>query len=197
MSWLSLAKGFLTSLSKDKDGLKELITRLYDTYYPIIAAYYAGVPGMEEDALTSAEKEKEIALVADQLISAVNEILPDFDKNVNELFEGTPELRTVLGKDTVLSLDFLLDSKMNIRKQNMDLTVQLLSEQGHSGEAGEGAFRSGNVENQRACDHPSGGRLQRLLERSSGRRNAGRGAAPSGQQVGTVSFIEERYADHA
>ncbi|HWO55573.1 MAG TPA: copper amine oxidase N-terminal domain-containing protein [Paenibacillus cookii] len=120
-----LAKGFLTSLSKDKEGLKQLITRLYDTYYPIIAAYYAGVPGMEEDALTSAEKEKEIALVADQLISAVNEILPDFDKNVNELFEGTPELRTVLGKDTVLSLDFLLDSKMNIRKQNMDLTVQL------------------------------------------------------------------------
>ncbi|MEI0735460.1 hypothetical protein VQ056_00290 [Paenibacillus sp. JTLBN-2024] len=47
----------------------------------------------------------------------MNEILPDFDKNVKQLFEGTPELRTVLGKDTVLSLDFLLDSKMNIRKQ--------------------------------------------------------------------------------
>ncbi len=120
-----LAKGFLTSLSQDKDGLKQLITRLYDTYYPIITAYYAGVPGTETAAPTSAEKEKEIAAVADELIGAVNKLLPDFDKNVNGLFEGTPELRTILGKDTVLSLDYLLDSKLNIRKQNMDLTVQL------------------------------------------------------------------------
>ncbi|MEI0735459.1 hypothetical protein VQ056_00285 [Paenibacillus sp. JTLBN-2024] len=39
-----------------------MITRLYDTYYPIIAAYYAGVPGMEEDALTSAERRRKKSL---------------------------------------------------------------------------------------------------------------------------------------
>lgn len=119
-----LAKGFLISLSKDEEGLKELISSLYDTYYPLITAY-AGVP--QEDAVqpTAAEREKEINAAVEELMVMVSELLPEFDKNVNGLFEAAPELRTILGKDTVLSLDFLLDSKLNIRKQNMDLTIQL------------------------------------------------------------------------
>ncbi|UNK20700.1 copper amine oxidase N-terminal domain-containing protein [Paenibacillus sp. N3/727] len=119
-----LAKGFLISLSKDEEGLKELISSLYDTYYPLITAY-AGVPQEDEVQPTAAEREKEINAAVKELMVVVNELLPEFDKNVNGLFEGAPELRTILGKDTVLSLDLLLDSKLNIRKQNMDLTIQL------------------------------------------------------------------------
>ncbi|MCJ8013194.1 copper amine oxidase N-terminal domain-containing protein [Paenibacillus sp. KQZ6P-2] len=120
---VGLAKGFLTSVSKDKEGVKQLISRLYDTYYPILEAY-AGAP--EETAAPSdAEKEKNINEAVDELMGALNELLPDYDKNVAELFKEAPELSEILGKNTVLSLDFMLDSKLNIRKQNMDLTVQI------------------------------------------------------------------------
>ncbi|WP_213652085.1 copper amine oxidase N-terminal domain-containing protein [Paenibacillus sp. J23TS9] len=121
---VGLAKGFLTSLSKDKEGVKQLISRLYDTYYPIFEAY-AGAPEEASATPDAAEKEKNINDAVDELMGMLDELLPDYDKNVDELLGETPELSEILGKNTVLSLDFLLDSKLNIRKQNMDLTVQL------------------------------------------------------------------------
>lgn len=121
---VGLAKGFLTSLSKDKEGVKQLVTRLYDAYYPLFAAY-AGAPEEETAAPTQAEKEKNINEAVDELMSALDEILPDYDKNVDELLGEAPELSDMLSKNTVLSMDFMLDSKLNIRKQNLDLTVQL------------------------------------------------------------------------
>ncbi|WP_160497776.1 copper amine oxidase N-terminal domain-containing protein [Paenibacillus dendrobii] len=120
---VGLAKGFLTSVSKDKEGVKQLISNLYDTYYPIFAAY-AGAPE-ETAAPDNAEKEKNINEAVNELMGALDELLPDYDKNVDGLFQEAPELSEILGKNTVLSLDFMLDSKLNIRKQNMDLTVQL------------------------------------------------------------------------
>lgn len=121
---VGLAKGFLTSVSKDKEGVKALMTRLYDAYYPLYEAY-AGAPEEETEAPGKAEIEQNINEAVDQLMAALDELLPEYDKNVAGLFEESPELSEVLGKNTVLSLDFMLDSKLNIRKQNMDLTVQL------------------------------------------------------------------------
>lgn len=119
-----LAKGFLTSLSKDQEGMKELIGRLYDTYYPIFAAY-AGTSEDGKNALSKADKEKQINEAVKELTSMLNELLPDYDKNVKELLADSPELKDILSKNTVLSLDLMLDSKLKIRKQIMDLTVQL------------------------------------------------------------------------
>ncbi|WP_309273500.1 copper amine oxidase N-terminal domain-containing protein [Paenibacillus sp.] len=126
---VGLAKGFLTSVSKDKEGVKELISRMYDTYYPIFEAY-AGAPEEATASVSKAEKEKNINEGVEEMMKALNELLPDFDKNVNELFANSPEFKEVFSKNTVLSLDYLLDSKLNIRKQNIDLTVQLPSSKG-------------------------------------------------------------------
>ncbi|AJS59731.1 copper amine oxidase N-terminal domain-containing protein [Paenibacillus sp. IHBB 10380] len=136
---VGLVKSFLTSVSKDKEGVKELIGTLYDVYYPIIetlipmyADDYEGYYSEYKESATFGtlesiiqDKEATVIYLANQLQKSLDKLLVDYDKEVQDLFTETPELNELFGKDTVLSMDVMVDSKLNIRKQNMDLTVQI------------------------------------------------------------------------
>ncbi|OAB48316.1 copper amine oxidase N-terminal domain-containing protein [Paenibacillus antarcticus] len=134
---VGLAKSFLTSVSKDKEGVKELIGTLYDVYYPIFKSEL-GVSSSEEyldevelplglGTLNNLldDKEATVIYLTNQLQKSLNELLVDYDKNVNEMFTETPEMKELFGKDTVLAMDFMFDKSLNVRKQKIDLTVQI------------------------------------------------------------------------
>ncbi|HEY2495173.1 MAG TPA: stalk domain-containing protein, partial [Paenibacillus sp.] len=136
---VGLVKSFLTSVSKDKEGVKELIGTLYDVYYPIIktliplyADDYEGYYSEYKESATFGtlesiiqDKEATVIYLTNQLQKSLDKLLVDYDKEVQDLFTESPELNKLFGKDTVLSMDVMVDSKLNIRKQNMDLTVQI------------------------------------------------------------------------
>lgn len=52
-------------------------------------------------------------------------MLVNYDQELNNLLNETPEFKTVFGTETKLKLDFYLDSKLDIRKQNFELKVAL------------------------------------------------------------------------
>lgn len=52
-------------------------------------------------------------------------MLVNYDQELNNLLNETPEFKTVFGTDTKLKLDFYLDSKLDVRKQNFELKVAL------------------------------------------------------------------------
>lgn len=138
-----LVKSFLTSVSKDKEGVKELISTLYDVYYPLYKsetdAYRDGYDEYDEydgddefesigfGSLSSMLEDKEatVIYVTNQLQKELNKLLVDYDKNVDAMFTDLPEMNELLGKDTVLAMDFLFDNQLKVRKQNIDLTVQI------------------------------------------------------------------------
>ncbi len=134
---VGLAKSFLTSVSKDKEGVKELIGTLYDVYLPIFKSEL-GILSSEEyldeeelpfglGTLNSVidDKEATVIYLTNQLQKSLTELLVDYDKNVNEMFTETPEMKELFGKDTVLAMDFMFDKNLNVRKQKIDLTVQI------------------------------------------------------------------------
>lgn len=138
-----LVKSFLTSVSKDKEGVKELISTLYDIYYPVYKSetdiYRDGYDEYDEydgddefdsigfGSLSSMLEDKEatVIYVTNQLQKELDKMLVDYDKNVDAMFTDAPEMNELLGKDTVLAMDFLFDNQLNVRKQNIDLTVQI------------------------------------------------------------------------
>lgn len=66
-----------------------------------------------------------VATMTATVQEAINTLLADYDNNIKSLLEETPELNVILGKDTVLDLNLYLDSKLQIRKQSMELTIAL------------------------------------------------------------------------
>ncbi|WP_044477546.1 copper amine oxidase N-terminal domain-containing protein [Paenibacillus antibioticophila] len=66
-----------------------------------------------------------VATMTATIQEVINTLLTDYDANMKSLLEETPELNVVLGKDTVLDLDLYFDSKLQIRKQAMELTIAL------------------------------------------------------------------------
>ncbi|MUG43986.1 copper amine oxidase N-terminal domain-containing protein [Paenibacillus woosongensis] len=119
---VKLAKPLLTNVSKDEAGLKELIGAFYDAMYPILNAQL-GTDAFDEEPASS--KEFVVAAMYGVVKEALDEILKDYDQQAAALFEESPELSTVLGKDTVLTTDLYFDGDLNTRKQNMELTVAI------------------------------------------------------------------------
>ncbi|GAB6988273.1 copper amine oxidase N-terminal domain-containing protein [Paenibacillus pini] len=139
-----LVKGFLTSLSKDKEGIKSVVGALYDVYYPLYAASQASdeeedgyedtmgdfLSGFGTPSSVMADKEAAVIYLTNQLIKEMNKLLPKYDQEVTDLYADSPELKEVLGKNTLLAVDLFFDNKLNIRKQNVDLTVQMPEDAG-------------------------------------------------------------------
>lgn len=119
---VKLAKPLLTNVAKDEAGLKEQIGAFYDAMYPILSAQL-GTDAFDEEPATS--KEFAVAAMYGVVKEALEEILKDYDQQAAALFEESPELSTVLGKDTVLKTDLYFDGDLNTRKQNMELTVAI------------------------------------------------------------------------
>lgn len=125
----ALLKGFLKSVSKDTEGFTELVGGLYDYLYPVIKA-------MDEDGsgdifnlgfgdIPLDDKEAVVTVLHDAAKLAVDALLLVYDNQVDSLYKSTPEIKTVLSKDTKLSVDIFVDSALHVRKQNVDLKVAL------------------------------------------------------------------------
>src|SRR5690606_5821498 len=119
---VKLAKPLLTNVAKDEAGLKELIGAFYDAMYPMLSAQL-GTDAFDEEPASS--KEFVVAAMYGVVKEALDEILKDYDQQAAALFEESPELSTVLGKDTALTTDLYFDGDLNTRKQNMELTVAI------------------------------------------------------------------------
>ena len=127
---LAMVKPFLTSISKDEQGLKQLIGDLYDVLYPVFESYMGldGMDGMEveDDAMASImpkSKEEAVTYIYALIQEGLDSILVNYDQELNDLMQNTPELKTVFGPETKLNMDFFIDNKLDIRKQQMSLKV--------------------------------------------------------------------------
>mgnify|MGYP002268555106 CR=1 FL=1 len=124
---LAMVKPFLTSISKDEEGLKDLIGDLYDVFYPVLEAVNE-VEGGGDDTLNSIvpeSKDEAVASLYAIIKVGLDSMLVNYDQELNNLLNETPEFKTVFGTETKLKLDFYLDSKLDIRKQNFELKVAL------------------------------------------------------------------------
>lgn len=124
----ALLKGFLKSISKDSEGFTAFISGLYDYLYPVITEM--GVDnkdllflGLGEIPLE--DKEGVVTVLHDVVKLAVDTALLVYDKQLDSLYKSTPEVKTVLSKDTKLQVDIFLDSGLQVRKQNVNLKVAL------------------------------------------------------------------------
>ena len=122
-----LAKQFLKSVSEDTEGFKELLGAFYDYMLPVLEA-----EGIAE-ALESGtgmkfpleDKEGIVTVLHDASKLLIDTLLLMYDSAVDSLMNETPEMKTVLGPDTKLSVDLFLDSQSNIRKQQMLFDIAL------------------------------------------------------------------------
>ncbi|MFD1179001.1 copper amine oxidase N-terminal domain-containing protein [Paenibacillus puldeungensis] len=122
---IGLIKPFLSSIAKDEQGLKELLGTFYDTFYPMMNSIneLRGDEKLPEIAPDS--KKAAVDEIYTEFKNELDKLLSNYDKEVADLLADTPELSTVLGKNTVLKLDVYFDGKLNIRKQKMDLNIAL------------------------------------------------------------------------
>ena len=123
----ALAKSFLKSVSKDTEGFTALISGLYDYLYPILTA--SGVDSELSDLglgeIPLEDKEGVVNVAHDAAKLAVDALLLVYDKQLESLYESTPELNTILSKDTKLQVDLFVDSGFHVRKQKIGLNVAL------------------------------------------------------------------------
>ncbi|WP_340014981.1 copper amine oxidase N-terminal domain-containing protein [Paenibacillus sp. FSL K6-1318] len=124
---LAMVKPFLTSISKDEQGLKELIGDLYDVFYPVLEAVNEVEGGGDEtlNSIVPESKDEAVASLYAIIKVGLDSMLVNYDQELNNLLNETPEFKTVFGTETKLKLDFYLDSKLDVRKQNFELKVAL------------------------------------------------------------------------
>lgn len=128
----ALLKSFLKSVSKDSEGLNELISGLYDYLLPVLKQE-ATTQMLSEMGLADVpldNKEEVVAVLQDTVKLAVDAAILMYDTELNKLYEETPEIKTVLGKNTKLAVDLYVDSSMHVRKENVNLNVALPQEEG-------------------------------------------------------------------
>lgn len=121
----ALLKSFLKSISKDTEGFTALIGGLYDYLYPVFVASGVDLDDLGLGAIPLEDKEGVVTVVHDAAKLAVDALLLVYDPQLKELYASTPEMNTILGKDTKLQVDLFVDSAYHIRKQNIDLKVAL------------------------------------------------------------------------
>lgn len=121
---LNMVKPFAESLLKDEAGMKQLIGDFYDAIVPMIASISEAY-GEDSALLPQESKEEVIASVYEPIHAGLTELVKDFEGKKQELREELPEIDTVLGKGTVLKLDYYFDGQLNTRKNALELTVAL------------------------------------------------------------------------
>lgn len=124
--FIGLVKPFLTSISQDEAGWRDLLATLYDfiTY--------------AESQMNADEKESMSSFALDQtkaefvneayadVQSFLKDILAEYDEYLAEV-SAEPEFKTVFSTNTRLVLDLYFDKDLHARKQIVDLTVALPS----------------------------------------------------------------------
>lgn len=122
---LAMVKPFLESVSKDDQGLKDLISSYYDVIWPIMESMNESEDTGLTDSLFPVSKEMAVTVLHTSIKEGLAELLKNYDESLKTALADTPELATVLGKDTVLKMDLYFDSKMNIRKETAELNIAI------------------------------------------------------------------------
>lgn len=135
---LSLAKGFVTSVSADEQGLKEAIGVLYEVYSPmlqVIAAQATAAQGAEGAQNPMANilpilqnKELAVEFAFTYAKTWLTQFVANFDDQVAALLateQGAKLKDTLLSKDQQLSLDYYIDKDNRIRKSKSSLQIML------------------------------------------------------------------------
>lgn len=117
---LKLAKPFLENALKDSNGIKAFVGGYYDIYYPLM------MYGLDEESgIDGKTKAVQVAAMSAAIQEELKFFLQDYDKALASLMEETPELSTILGKDTVLKMNVSFDGKLNVRKSQLELNIAL------------------------------------------------------------------------
>ncbi|KAA9004078.1 copper amine oxidase N-terminal domain-containing protein [Paenibacillus spiritus] len=123
----ALLKGFLKSVSKDPEGLNQVVGGLYDYLLPLLKqeAVSKELDSIGLSGIPLDNKEEVVAVLQDALKLGLDSLILMYDKGKEELFKNTPELNTVLSKDTKLSADLYVDSGLHVRKEAYLLHIAL------------------------------------------------------------------------
>ncbi|MCM3785391.1 copper amine oxidase N-terminal domain-containing protein [Neobacillus mesonae] len=124
---VELVRPFLTSIAEDEEGLKQLIGDLYDAVSVMFVAIEAEDETLEgaADFLSPESKDTSVAMIHGAITGYLDQFLADYDQEVENLFNETPELKTVFGDDTNLKVDYYFDSELNARKTNTELAIAI------------------------------------------------------------------------
>ncbi|OPA76104.1 hypothetical protein BVG16_17965 [Paenibacillus selenitireducens] len=125
---VGLVKTLLTNISKDDEGLREIVKVLYEAFYPIVEQEMSALSeeGLEGDIFGSVAKDQEVgSLVMYKAIKqGLDEVLKQYDEQSAALL-AEDEYKQIFSKDTSLSWDIFVDSDNQIRKQNLELGIAL------------------------------------------------------------------------
>ncbi|MCM3128583.1 copper amine oxidase N-terminal domain-containing protein [Paenibacillus provencensis] len=124
---VELIRPFLASVAEDEEGLKQLIGNLYDAISVMFVAIEAEDESLEgaSEFLSPESKDTTVAMIHGAITGYLDELLVDYDQEVEKLFNETPELKTVFGDDTNLTVDYYFDSELNARKAAAELKVAI------------------------------------------------------------------------
>ncbi|ANS73889.1 hypothetical protein AWM70_04305 [Paenibacillus yonginensis] len=123
-----LLKTFLEALSNDQEGLKTLIGGLYDNLLPVLKE--EGLTNLQnlDSGLGNVSLDDRDAVIAEtftKLQKALDLVVLSYDETVNQMFKEQPEAAAVLSKDTKLTTDIYVDNSYKLRKQDLELKVNL------------------------------------------------------------------------
>lgn len=118
---LELVKPFLTSLTADEQGIKELLGTFYDYYVPMLSKNLHSKSSIEE---LYGKRSDFVNNVYAYVKKALDEVLTDYDANIADLKQDE-SFNTVFGPETRVTADVYFDSDLHARKQNFDLTIAL------------------------------------------------------------------------
>ncbi|TKJ93471.1 hypothetical protein PaeCFBP13512_03500 [Paenibacillus sp. CFBP13512] len=124
--FIGLVKPFLTSISTDEAGWRDLLATLYD----FITYAESQMSDEEKDSVSYFTLDQTKAEFVNESYAEVQsflkDVLSEYDKYLKEV-SAEPEFKTIFGTNTRLTLDLYFDKDMHTRKQIVDLTVALPS----------------------------------------------------------------------
>ncbi|MFM9276570.1 copper amine oxidase N-terminal domain-containing protein [Paenibacillus jiagnxiensis] len=122
---VQLVKPMLQSLAQDEEGLKRLIGQGLDLAAEVAAAI--GEEASMEEGLSEfgANREEIINSLYTNVKDALDQAVSQYDAGVSLMYTQAPEMRTVLGPNTVLKTDMYFDGNKDVRKDRTELTVAL------------------------------------------------------------------------
>ncbi|WP_411345346.1 copper amine oxidase N-terminal domain-containing protein [Paenibacillus sp. WLX1005] len=119
---LELVKPFLTSMTADEQGIKDLIGAFYDYYAPIIAQ--SSADSESSAASMFGDRDTFVQEGYTSVKETLDEVLKEYDQNIADLKQDE-SFNTVFGPETRVTADVYFDSDLHARKQNLDVTIAL------------------------------------------------------------------------
>jgi hypothetical protein len=124
---VELVKGFLISIAQDEQGLKELLSQLYDILIPVVQEVMTQIGGEFPDAEMNPmmvyleNKNLAVEFLYTSVKIQLDRLLADFDFFA-EMAQSNEEF-DIFNKNTHIKTDIYIDQALNIRKQNMEIVL--------------------------------------------------------------------------